>query len=110
MEDLLMPRFDVYANEGASAKTTPYVLDIQNDLFDGLDTRMVIPLRPMAQLANVKIPERLMPVFSIAGQDFVLETPKMAAVPARVLKHQVASLVAEQASIVTALDFLFNGY
>ena len=105
-----MPRFDVYANEGASAKTTPYVLDIQNDLFDGLDTRMVIPLRPMAQFANVKIPERLMPVFSISGQDFVLETPKMAAVPARVLKRQVASLVTEQASIVTALDFLFNGY
>ena len=71
-----MPRFDVYANEGASAKTTPYILDIQNDLFDGLDTRMVIPLRPMGQFANLKIPERLMPVFSIAGQDFVLETPK----------------------------------
>jgi len=50
MEDLLMPRFDVYANEGASAKTTPYVLDIQNDLFDGLDTRVVIPLRPIDSL------------------------------------------------------------
>jgi hypothetical protein len=34
----------------------------------------------------------------------------MAAVPARVLKHQVASLVTEKARIVTALDFLFNGY
>jgi hypothetical protein len=29
MEDLLMPRFDVYANEGASAKTTPYVLEFK---------------------------------------------------------------------------------
>ena len=105
-----MARFDVYANPGASAQNTPYLLDVQNDLFDGLDTRMVIPLRTLAPFAQMKRPERLMPLFHIAGERFLLETPKMAAVPARIMKQPVASLTSEQSSIVSALDFLFNGY
>ena len=43
-----MARFDVYANPGAHATITPFLLDVQSDLLDGLDTRMVIPLRSMA--------------------------------------------------------------
>ncbi|WP_396267386.1 CcdB family protein [Ideonella sp.] len=39
-----MARFDVYANPGSHAKTTPFLVDVQSDLLDGLDTRMVIPL------------------------------------------------------------------
>ena len=34
----------------------------------------------------------------------------MGAVPARILKTPVTSLVAEQAKILAALDFLFQGY
>ncbi len=71
---------------------------------------MVIPLRTLAPFAQMKRPERLMPLIHIAGECFLLETPKMAAVPARILKHPVASLASEQSSIVMALDFLFNGY
>ena len=51
-----------------------------------------------------------MPLFHIVGERFLLETPKMAAVPARILKQPVAFLASEQSSIVMALDFLFNGY
>ena len=40
-----MARFDVYANTGGHADTTPYLLDVQSDLLDGLDSRVVIPLR-----------------------------------------------------------------
>ena len=40
-----MARFDIYANRGSHAKTTPYLLDVQSDLLDGLDSRMVIPMR-----------------------------------------------------------------
>jgi len=42
-----MARFDVYANPGSHANTTPYLLDVQSDLLDGLDSRMVIPLRSL---------------------------------------------------------------
>ena len=105
-----MARFDVYANPGAHARTTPYVLDVQSDLLDGLDTRMVIPLRSMAHFAKVKLPTRLIPVLTIDGQEFLLKTPKMGAVPQRILKSPVTSLTDEQARITAALDFLFQGY
>ena len=57
-----MARFDVYANPGNHAASTPYLL----------------------------------------------ETPKMGAVPQRVLKSRVTSLAQDQ--IAAAVDFLFRGY
>ena len=105
-----MARFDVYPNPGAHASTTPYLLDVQSDLLDGLESRMVIPLRSLDHFAKVKLPARLTPVLNIQGQDFLLETPKMGAVPLRALKTPVSSLLAEQARIAAALDFLFQGY
>ena len=94
-----MARFDVYANPGAHASTTPYLLDVQSNLLDGLDSRMVIPLRSLDHFAKVKIPTRLMPVLSIKGKDYLLETPKMGAVPLRVLKDCVASMNEESCAM-----------
>jgi toxin CcdB len=105
-----MPRFDVYPNPGVHANTTPYLLDVQSDLLSGLDSRMVIPLRSLAHFAKVKLPTRLTPVLQINGADYLLETPKMAAVPNRVLRNATASLADQQAQITGALDFLFQGY
>lgn len=105
-----MARFDVYANSGNHAATTPYLLDVQSDLLDGLDSRVVVPLRRVAHFPNVKLPARLTPMFAIGGEDFLLETPKMGAVPLRVLKAPVTSLGDRQAEITVALDFLFQGY
>lgn len=105
-----MPRFDVYANPGSHAKTTPFLVDVQSDLLDGLDTRMVIPLRRLDHFAAVRLPSHLTPVLQIEGQTCLLETPKMAAVPLRSLKNPVASLASEQKLITAALDFLFQGY
>ena len=105
-----MARFDVYANPGAHAGTTPYLLDVQSNLLDGLDSRMVIPLRSLDQFPKVKLPTRLTPVLSILGKEYLLETPKMGAVPQRVLKDCVASLDDDQARVTAALDFLFQGY
>lgn len=62
-----MARFDVYANPGEHARTTPYLLDVQSDLLDGLESRVVVPLRDLAHFADVKLPELLMPVFEIQG-------------------------------------------
>jgi len=105
-----MARFDVYANPGAHASGTPYLLDVQSNLLDGLDSRMVIPLRSLDHFAKVKLPTRLTPVLCIHGKDYLLETPKMGAVPQRVLKNCVACVSDDQACITAALDFLFQGY
>lgn len=105
-----MARFDVYENQGKHAGTTPYLLDVQSDLLDELDTRMVVPLRNLEHFKNVELPRLLTPVFTVEGQEFLLETPKMGAVPRRLLKSRVTSLEEKQVQIMGALDFLFQGY
>jgi toxin CcdB len=105
-----MAKFDVYPNPGAHGSTTPYLLDVQSDLLDGLESRVVIPLRSLVHFAKVKLPTRLTPVLQINGKDYLLETPKMGAVPHRILKNSVSSLIDQQDQINSALDFLFQGY
>ena len=105
-----MARFDVYANPGSHTATTPYLLDVQSDLLNGLDSRMVIPMRSLKHFPKVKLSTQLTPVFTIDGEPYLLETPKMGAVPLRVLKSHVTSLAQAQDQITAAMDFLFQGY
>ncbi|MBN8443605.1 MAG: CcdB family protein [Thauera sp.] len=105
-----MARFDVYRHAGPGSADTPYLMDVQADLLDGLDTRVVVPLRRRDRLAAASVPPDLMPTFDIEGVACVLETPKLAAVPLRLLKTRVCSLVEHRAQVTGALDFLFQGY
>ena len=105
-----MPRFDVYLNSGAHAAVTPYLLDVQSDLLQGLDTRIVVPLRRRDRFPDVALPVNLIPVFEVEGVKCLMETPKLASVPLRLLKTPVASLAASRFEITAALDFLFQGF
>lgn len=105
-----MARFDVYRHAGPGSVDTPYLMDVQADLLDGLDTRVVVPLRRRDRLAVPSVPPDLMPAFDIEGVACVLEMPKLAAVPLRLLKTRVCSLAEHRARITGALDFLFQGY
>jgi len=105
-----MPRFDVYRNSGSQASVTPYLLDVQSDLLQGLETRVVVPLRRRDRFPGTSIPDNLTPTFDIEGIECLLETPKLAAVPLRLLKTPVTSLASKQFEITAALDFLFQGF
>lgn len=105
-----MARFDVYRNAGPHAEKTPYLLDIQSDLLEGLETRVVAPLRRRDCFPDAHLPRNLTPTFVVEGIECLLETPKLAAIPLRRLKVPLASLAAHQAEIVAAVDFLFQGY
>jgi toxin CcdB len=105
-----MARFDVYATPGRHADSTPYLLDVQSDLLDGLDSRVVIPLRRRERFPAVPLADRLTPTLSIAGAEFILETPKMGAVPRRALGAPLLSLAAEQARVTAAMEFVFRGF
>ena len=80
------------ANSSTHASTTPYLLDVQSDLLDVLDSRVVVPLRSIKHFPEVKLSTRLTPLLTIFGEEFFLETPKMAAVPKRVLKSPLISV------------------
>ena len=62
-----MPRFDVYRNSGEYTEVTPYLLDVQSDLLQGLETRIVVPLRRRDRFPAVNLPANLMPMFEIEG-------------------------------------------
>ena len=104
-----MARFDVYPHPDAAMRAvTPFLLDVQNNFIDQLQSRVVIPMR----LATAFGPTMrdLNPVFTVSGQDVVLDTAAMAAFPAGGLKKPVASLLAQSQEIVAALDTLFGSY
>ena len=105
-----MARFEVYRNSGPHAGDVPYLLDVQSDLLQGLETRVVVPLRRRDRFPAQQMPDRLTPVFEVDGIACLMETPKLAAVPLRLLKARVASLADHQGEIAGALDFLFLGY
>jgi toxin CcdB len=104
-----MPRFDVYANpEAAERKLTPYLMDLQNNHIDHLATRVMVPLRreaafgPRARYLN--------PLFSIGGDNVVMDTAALGAVPLCELRKPVANLGAHRAEVQEALDTLFGAY
>jgi toxin CcdB len=104
-----MARYDVYAHPDATLrKITPFLLDVQNDYINSLESRVVIPMRSTAHYPH---PMRdLNPVFKVDGKAVVLDTAALAAFPARELKKRVAGLQDQRAHIVAAMDCLFGAY
>ncbi|KAB2658038.1 plasmid maintenance protein CcdB [Brucella tritici] len=98
-----MARYDVYSNPGGG-----YVLDVQADLLDELKTRIVIPLI-IKTLAPIPA-KRLNPSFDIEGEEYVLVTQFMAAIPVSVFKTPVTNLSASHDEIVAARDMVFHGF
>lgn len=104
-----MARFDVYAHPAtAMRKFTPFLLDVQNEFIDGLDSRVVIPLRSAA-LYKTRLRD-LNPAFEIEGKAVVLDTAALAAFPARELARRVANLESGREEILAAMDCLFGTY
>ena len=65
------------------------------DLLDRAESATPNHLRGVTEMvAPAKLPAELTPVFQVAGEDCLLETPKMAAVPQRLLKQRVAEQIA----------------
>lgn len=99
-----MARYDVYQNSHGSG----YMLDVQTDLLYGLNTRVVVPLLPEAE--SPRPARRLNPIFEIQGQQTVMVTQFMAAVPVTELKKVAGNLGGHHDQISEALDMLFKGF
>ena len=84
------------------------MLDVQADTVDGLNTRVVVPVR--APVRAPKPARRLNPVFQLYGAPFVMVTQFMAAIPEHELGHPIGNLSAHHDEIVAALDMLFHGF
>jgi toxin CcdB len=105
-----VPQFTVYRNKSPRTKSTfPFLVDVQSDLLDQLQTRVVIPLTRTAGLAKKPL-SHLTPALTFDGESYVLMTPQLAGVARTELGTPAGSLTGERQAIVAAMDFLLTGY
>ena len=99
-----MARYDVYSFSGG----TNFVLDVQADLLDDLNTRIVVPLLELSKAP--KPAKRLNPTFEFEGVSYVLATQFLAAVPRSELRQPVTNFSNYSDDITNALDMVFQGF
>ncbi len=104
-----MEQFILYRNENkASKRTYPYLINVQNDFLDELNSRIVIPLSLYNALDKTAA-EKLCPVINVKDESFVLLTHQMTSVPKTSLKQKVISLENYRYEILGAIDLLLTG-
>jgi toxin CcdB len=105
---MVIRRFDVAKNPSPrSRKAIPYVVVLQSELLDAMDTRSVAPLARVKGSSG-RGAERLNPVFDFNGEQLVMLTQLLGAAPLASLTR-VGTLEHERGRIVDALDFHFSG-
>lgn len=101
-------QYTVYRNTGNS-KDYPYLLNVQSDLVDALNTRLVIPLYALNRFKGNQ-PQRLCPILRIENENFLLMTHEMASVRRTMLGDVVCQAGHCREEIKAAIDFLIDGF
>lgn len=103
-----MSQFDVFENPITAARRAyPLVAVLQSDLANTGRDRIVAPLAPRARLRGTS--GRLTPHVEVAGTQYVLVVPSLAAIAVADLRGRKGQLVGYRDEIVAALDYLFLG-
>ncbi|HVR96187.1 MAG TPA: CcdB family protein [Thermoanaerobaculia bacterium] len=104
-----MAQFTICRNKNPQTRSAvPFLLDIQSDLLQDLETRVVVPLRPVSALKGQTL-RTLMPVLEVEGERFIMVTPQMAGIPKSELGAPVTRVEQYRFEIIAAIDFLLTG-
>lgn len=104
-----MTQFAVHRNPNrATQAAIPLLLDVQSDLLESLDTRVVIPLYVPAAVEDGII-GTLTPRLDVDDEPYVAVTPELAGIPRKSLGVQVGDLSHRRYDIIAALDLLITG-
>jgi toxin CcdB len=102
-----MAQFHVYLNENETNQDRyPYLLDIQHDFLNHLETRLIIPL---GKMGGERVEQLHLPV-EIRGEHLIMVTTEMASAPLWILGEEVADLSGYASDIINAIDFLITGF
>ncbi|MCC7517365.1 MAG: CcdB family protein [Pseudomonadales bacterium] len=105
-----MPQFTAYQNKNAQTKKLiPFLLDVQTELLDELQTRVVVPLTSAEKNVAQQM-SRLTPLLKIDGENYLMLTPQLAGINKKELGKPVADLSSSRTEIIVALDFLVTGF
>ncbi len=100
-----MAQFDVHRNPRGGE--FPLLLDIQADIVASLATRIVVPLTRRKR--TTRPITRINPLATVDGVDYVLLFQELAAIPFSALGPRIATLAAQRAELVAAIDWLITG-
>lgn len=104
-----MSQYTLYKNENKNTeKAYPFFVNVQSDLLDELNSRIVIPLSPHKTLKQTNA-QKLCPIIDIEEGRFVLLTHQMTTVPKSIIKKEVTSLEKYRYEILGAIDLLLTG-
>ncbi len=104
-----MAQFTVCRNKNPqTCSAIPFLLDVQNNLLEDLETRVVIPLCPVSTMKGQTL-RTLMPILEIEGERFLMLTPQMAGIPKSELGVPVTRVEQYRFEIIAAVDFLLTG-
>lgn len=99
-----MARYDVFD----AADGSGLLLDVQTNLLDIFETRLVAPL--ILKRPGLHLIRRLHPEFEVAGKSYVMATHLLVAVPVAALGAPKANLADRHDDIVAALDMIVHGF
>jgi len=104
-----MSQYTLYKNENRNTKKSyPFFVNVQSDLLDDLNSRIVIPLSPLKMLNDNNV-KKLCPIIEIENESFVVLTHQMTSVPKSILKKESISLESYRYEILGAIDLLLTG-
>ena len=104
-----MSQFSVYRNKNPQSKALyPYLVDVQSDLLEDLQTRVVIPLTRTSTLTKKPL-KTLTPVIAIDGEPYIAMTPQLAGIAMSDLGPRVTLVAEYRDALIGALDLLITG-
>jgi len=105
-----MPQFDIHTNTNPySKKQYPYLIDVQSNILDQLETRLVIPLILKSNFGH-NIIKYLTPILTINNQEYIVLTPQIAAINKKILGKTIDNCINYRTDIVSSVDFLITGF
>ena len=103
-------QFALYRNRNPKTKSDyPLLLDVQHELFQGLQTRVVIPLTKAPALTEFPL-EYLTPALRVDGETYLLMTPQLAGIDRADLGPQAGDVRDQRQVIESAVEFLTHGF
>jgi toxin CcdB len=104
-----MAQFTIYQNKNPqSKKLFPFLVDVQTNLLDSLQTTVVIPLTKY-ETNKDKALNQLMPTLNIEGTDYLILTPQLAGISKKELGKAICNVDYARTEILNAIDFLLTG-
>jgi toxin CcdB len=103
-----MEQFDICPIQGSGRDGRQILAVIlQHRFAKSLETCVVAPMVPLEHLPRV---ERLRPMTTIDGRDYVIAVDRLAAIERRTIGPAVGSVGSLRQDLIAAVDLLFTGF